>query len=84
MDQGGDGWSAGQFLLNAAHVGVMVTKDLSHRLWNDVQLSIDEAGLRPLCTVLTIVLNSDHGPWSDARWLQSARESVTTYLDTGT
>ena len=53
---------------------------LRRRLWNDVQFSFNEAGLRPLVTVLTIVLNSDHGPWQAARWLQTARESVSAYL----
>ena len=38
VDQGGDGWCAGYYLMYHRHVSAMMVKDLSHRLWNDCQL----------------------------------------------
>ena len=80
IDQGGDGWSAVQFLQQVSNCAIMVAKDLSHRLWNDCLLALADAGLKPLMLILTVVLNSDHGPWSEARWLQEANEAVRGYI----
>lgn len=50
---------------------------------NDVWNSVGHAGLKPLFVLAIAMLNSDHGPWSDARWLQEAREAATAYAAVG-
>ena len=74
---------AGYYLQYHKHCCVMVCKDLSHRMWNGVQLAFSESGLKPLMSLLTVVMNSDHGPWAEERWLQEAREAVTTAARVG-
>ena len=39
--------------------------DPSHRVWNDAQLALKDAGLMGLCLLLIVVINLDHGPWKD-------------------
>ena len=51
VDQGGDGWSALHFLISRK-LNVLPIGDPSHRVWNDVQLAINDVGLRrPIVTM---------------------------------
>lgn len=83
VDQGADGWQALQYLVYEKRAAVVAMKDPSHRLWRDTWLAVTHAHLKPLCILLTIVLNADHGPWQDARWYQASREAALTYMKVG-
>ena len=78
VDQGSDGWSAGQFLLDSSY-NVCLLGDLSHRLWNDSRLALSDAGIRHLMTATTVAMNSDHGPWKEQRWFNSLREAAVEF-----
>lgn len=80
IDQGSDGWGAAWFLMMQKRAGVVLTKDPSHRLWNDTWLSLEHCGLKAVFVILIAVLNADHGPWAEQRWLQSAREATRSFM----
>lgn len=82
-DQAADGWGAGWFL-KSQRVCLLHLSDLSHRKWNFCQLALKDSNLYSFVCVTTCVVNADHAPWDDARWFQSARESVETWLSTST
>ena len=83
IDQGTDGWAACYFLMMVKHCGLLLQKDPSHRIWNDVWLSIEHAQLKPHLLLVIVMPNSDHGPWKDARWFQTAREGAQAYMAVG-
>jgi len=83
IDQGADGWCAAYYLMMAKQCGILLCKDSSHIIWNDVWLSIEHSQLKPIFLLLIVVLNTDHGPWKDARWLQTAREGAQAYAAVG-
>ena len=83
VDQGSDGWSAGQFLMRSQRACMVLFKDLNHRLWNDTWNAVKHSGLKALMTVAIVVLNSDHGPWHDARWFQQGVEGAAAYAAIG-
>lgn len=80
VDQGSDGWGGAWYPMAQRSAGLLLMKDPSHRLWNDTLLSLDHSGLRALIVLMICILNADHGPWSEQRWIQSARESAKAYL----
>ena len=43
-------------------------------------MSVGDAGMKQSMLLMTVVLNADHGPWSEERWLQEAREGGVAYL----
>lgn len=79
VDQGSDGWGALHFLAYKANACVLVLKDMNHRLWNDTWLALQDAGMKPLIVMMMVVINSDHGPWQDAKWMEEAREAAWLY-----
>ena len=79
IDQGSDGWGALHYLSYKQGVCVLALKDMNHRLWNDMWLSLQDAGLKPLIVMMMVVINSDHGPWQDAKWMEEAREAAWLY-----
>lgn len=83
VDQGSDGWTSAYFLAMQAEAGLMICKDPSHRLWNDTWLALEHANMKAIFILMIVVLNSDHGPWADARWAQSAREAAVAYMAVG-
>jgi hypothetical protein len=83
IDQGSDGWCAAYYLMMAKQCGLLLCKDTSHRIWNDTWLAIEHSELKLIFLLLIVVLNSDHGPWKDARWLQTAREGAQAYAAVG-
>ena len=80
IDQGSDGWTGGHYLLNEMRGGVLVLRDVSHRLFNDVKLACQDSHLWGSLLVLIICFNSDHGPWRDARWYQEGKTGAHLYI----
>ena len=80
LNQGTDGRAAMGYLEWHQNVCALTIKDLSHRLWNDCWLSIRDASLKPVVVLMMVVLNSDHGPWEDAKWHQELKESAELYM----
>lgn len=39
-----------------------------------------DAGLWPIVLLSTCMVNADHAPWDEAKWFQSGREAVVSYL----
>ena len=72
IDQGSDGWSAAHFLLSIGIV-LLLVPDQSHRVWNDVQLGLDDAGVWFWALCLIVILNVDSGPWKGMRWWHEMR-----------
>lgn len=81
-DQGSDGWSASWYLIWSLQIFGVVIGDTSHRVWNDSCNALRDAGLWAATRLLLVCLNFDHGPWADARWLESCREASHTYVRT--
>lgn len=80
LDQGSDGWAGVHFLSRAARVNIMYLHDASHRLWNDVLLSLKSVGAWPAVLLLQLCFNMEHGPWDDARWFAQLREGAASYV----
>ena len=70
VDQGADGWSALQYLAASGH-NIVPINGPSHRVWNDAQLAMQDAGLQTKLLASTIILNADGGPWHTSRWWQA-------------
>lgn len=68
IDQGPDGWSAAQFL-RWKRVCFLLLRDPAHRRHNDALLAMRDCGLWNYMALLICVLNADHAPWGEARWL---------------
>jgi hypothetical protein len=79
LDQGSDGWSATWFLIGQG-VCILPCPDQSHRIWNDAQLSLKDAGLYHLAFVSVVLLNLDCGPWETARWWETLRAGSVPQL----
>ena len=58
---------------------MQVLPDPNHRAWNDASLSLKDSGYYGLIMLMVIVLNFEHGPWRDARWLGTMREGCDAY-----
>lgn len=82
IDQGCDGWTSCDFLLSRS-VSIVAFKDLAHRMWNDCWNAMCHCGLKSVLLLAICVLNADHGPWTDARWLQEPREAAEGYIAAG-
>ena len=67
------------FLMYHMRFSAMCVKDLAHRLRYDVLMSVGDAGMKQSMLLMTVVLNADHGPWSEERWPQEARDGVVAY-----
>ena len=67
IDQGGDGWSACQFLLSQC-ICLILLCDTSHRTWNDYQLALHDSGYWYWCICMIVLLNYDNGPWQSQQW----------------
>ncbi len=80
LDQGNDGWGACWFLALSLFTNILVINDVSHPLWNDVCGALRAVGIWSVVALLLVVLGFEHGPWKDAKWLQSCRE-VSRTLD---
>lgn len=80
LNQGSDGWAGVHFLSRAARVNIMYLHDASHRLWNDIQLSLKSVGAWPAVLLLQLCFNMEHGPWGDARWFAQLREGAASYV----
>ena len=48
--------------------------DPSHRVWHDVKIALVASGLWPFMLLMTIVVNSDYGPWAGAMFFQKVSE----------
>eukprot|EP00971_Amphidinium_carterae_P343874 6483909-Amphidinium_carterae.1 len=80
VDQGTDGWSGGHYL-ESLGLNIMLLGDESHRLWNDCQSSIRDAGLQPYVTATTVAVNAEHGPWSSERWYRELVEASVAFAN---
>ena len=80
IDQGGDGWAGAHFLQEVLHVNVLLLNDFSHKVWNDVELSLHHSDLWKSCLLGIVMLNADHGPWGNAKWYEEAQSGVQEYL----
>lgn len=80
IDQGPDGWCAGNFLVNHMGVNACILKDGSRRGWNDVCLALKGSKQWFLVLAFAVVCNCDHGPWRDSRWYTESKEAAETYL----
>ena len=67
------------WLLYPGRVCLLPIFDANHRVWNDCQLALQHSRLWTLVQLMTIVLNLDHGPWQESRWVQEGREAVLSY-----
>ena len=83
IDQGGDGWSAG-FFLASLFLNIIIFPDMSHRVWNDVQLSIQDCGWWYILLLLVAIQNLDHGPWGAQKWFNETKDAVKQYLSVTT
>ena len=83
IDQGSDGWSA-CFFLASQFLNVIPFFDMSHRVWNDCQLSIQDCGWWHVALLLVGLMNLDHGPWSTQRWFNETKDGVQDYLKLNT
>jgi len=81
IDQGSDGWAAGNWLQRRAHVVAMLCCDPSHRISNDTHLALGRSQLWTAVLVLTVVLNLDQGPWKDQRWYEQCVQGVAEYVE---
>ena len=54
IDQGADGWSAAQYLMSTG-VNLLLIGDPSHRIWNDVKLALQSAGLLQWSLIVAII-----------------------------
>ena len=81
LDQGTDGWAAVNFLQSHLHINMYVIHDASHRVWNDIQLALQDAKLWSLMLAFMVGCNADHGPWADARFYAEAVEAATSYMN---
>ena len=79
VDQGSDGWSAAYFL-RSVFCNLILVFDMSHRIWNDLQLAIQDMGWWYSALLLVGVLNVDHGPWTTARWWEEIKDGAAEYL----
>ena len=79
VDQGADGWSALQYLAASGH-NIVPINGPSHRVWNDAQLAMQDAGLQSKLLASIIILNADGGPWHTSRWWHSVREGSQEFL----
>ena len=78
-DQGGDGYSAVKFLIHNNY-NVLPIWDQSHRVWNDVQLGIQDSELYFFCLATIVILNADSGPFASQRWWESMKEGAEEYV----
>ena len=58
--------------------------DISHRVWNDCQLSIQDCGWWHVALLLVGLMNLNHGPWSTQRWFNETKDGVQDYLNLNT
>eukprot|EP00971_Amphidinium_carterae_P293827 5833422-Amphidinium_carterae.1 len=79
VDQGSDGWCATHFLEACRH-NVVVLPDMSHRVWNDLQLSLQDSALYAWCLCTLVLMNLDHGPWSGAKWWEQLKQGAVEYI----
>jgi hypothetical protein len=79
VDQGLDGWAAGNFLMSHLKCNVMVLKDPAHRCWNDVQLALEDSNNWSVILAMSAVVSCDHGPWSENRFYTEAAEAAHQY-----
>jgi hypothetical protein len=79
IDQGGDGFSACQFMLFMG-VNLLLLSDTSHRVWNDCQLAIHDCNLWYWCLCVIVMLNYENGPWEGCRWFEELRAGVWQWL----
>lgn len=81
IDQGSDGWCAGNFMCNKLLLNTTIIKDGAHRAWNDVCLALKESSLWFLIVSFNCVCSVDNGPWQDSRWFVEAQEASRTYCE---
>eukprot|EP00971_Amphidinium_carterae_P190404 3778750-Amphidinium_carterae.4 len=79
IDQGSDGWSAGNYLLDRKYC-ITLLGDSSHRGWNDTQHALADSRLTSIVLSCIILCNQDHGPWGSQRWYESAKQAAEEYM----
>ena len=79
VDQGLDGWAAGNFLMPHFRCNVMILKDPAHRCWNDVQLAFEDSNNWAFMLGMIAVFSCDHGPWAENRFYTEAAEAAHQY-----
>ena len=59
---------------------LLLLYDPSHRVWNDCQLALQDAGLWYWCVVTVILMNVDQGPYRSAAWWGDLKAAVHEYV----
>ena len=78
-DQGSDGFAATWFL-RSRNVCFLFARDESHRSWNNAKLALQGSGLWGYVLLTIAMMSGDHGPFDEARFYQTARESCQAYV----
>lgn len=61
-------------------VAVMKVPGPSHRISNDCDQALADMGLKSLVSLVSLMLDTDQGPWGEGRWLETMREATLQYL----
>jgi hypothetical protein len=80
-DQGTDGFAATWFL-RSQNVCFLFARDESHRSWNNAKLALQGSGLWGYVLLTIAMMSGDHGPFDEARFFQTAKESCQVYMQT--
>lgn len=82
-DQGADAWCSLNYLRHM-RVAVMRVADQSHRIANDCDLALQDAGLAQVVALTSFIIGTDAGLWGQGRWYQSMVEATDNYIKLAT
>lgn len=81
-DQDSAGHSAYFAMTNHYNISVWPMFDPMHRVHNDINLGISNAGLKPVVLLCTILFNLSWGPWASCGWFEKIKEEAAAYWAT--
>lgn len=79
LDRGPDSWCAKQFLKYKLHCNVEEFPDQSHDNWNDMKMSLREAGLGNHVLIMILAMNLAHAPFDDGKWFEMIKMAFDEY-----
>ena len=79
LDQGSTGFAWYNWAAFEARLCILALWDPSHRAWNDMRLSVADAGMWPYVLVWTVCLNCFHGPWNGAAFWEELKEAARLF-----
>lgn len=82
LDQGSVGWPSLFYAMFVERLLIVPLADAPHRIWNDIQQSIEQVReFKEARYLTTILFNLNTGPFESAAWWQQVKAGVDEYCE---